>query len=42
MDKKFQDEWMEIKAQNKLRLAEVIKKECGIIVSPNALFDIQV
>lgn len=33
---------MDIKYQNKLRLAKHIKNTTGILVNPNALFDIQV
>ncbi|KAJ3380475.1 Non-essential glycogen phosphorylase, partial [Lobulomyces angularis] len=40
-DSTFQKKWMEIKYQNKVRLAELIKTKCGISVSPDALFDIQ-
>lgn len=32
----------EIKRNNKVRLAEIIKADCGVEVSPDALFDIQV
>lgn len=35
-------EWMACKQANKARLAEYIKKECGILVNPAALFDVQV
>ncbi|KAI8614952.1 glycosyl transferase [Chytriomyces sp. MP71] len=37
----FQKEWMDIKYQNKLRLANHIRVHCGVDVSPDALFDIQ-
>ncbi len=41
-DKNFQDEFMAIKRDNKVDLAAVIKVECGIEVSPDALFDVQI
>ncbi|KAI9789395.1 MAG: Non-essential glycogen phosphorylase [Peltula sp. TS41687] len=41
-DKEFRKEWMEIKYANKVRLAQHIKTATGVVVNPNALFDIQV
>ena len=41
-DKKAQDEFMKIKYQNKLRLAQYIKEHNGIDVDPNSIFDVQV
>ncbi len=41
-DAEFQDEFMAIKRANKASLAAVIKAECGIVVSPDALFDVQI
>jgi glycogen phosphorylase len=41
-DKAFQDEFMAIKHANKVDLAEVIARECGVEVSPDALFDVQI
>jgi starch phosphorylase len=38
----FQEEFMAIKRANKVDLAAVIKAECGIEVSPDALFDVQI
>ena len=38
----FQQEFMAIKHANKVQLAAVIKAECGIEVSPNAIFDVQI
>jgi len=40
-DAAFQKKWMEIKRQNKIRLAELIKHETGITVNTDALFDVQ-
>ncbi|MCR4840433.1 MAG: glycogen/starch/alpha-glucan phosphorylase [Lachnospiraceae bacterium] len=41
-DKKYQKEFMNIKYQNKLRLAEYIKEHNGIEVDPRSIFDVQV
>ncbi|HTO04351.1 MAG TPA: glycogen/starch/alpha-glucan family phosphorylase, partial [Opitutus sp.] len=41
-DAEFQKEFMAIKLANKVQLAAVIKAECGIDVSPNAMFDVQI
>jgi starch phosphorylase len=41
-DKKFRQEWSDIKARNKLRLAKLIKDVTGYSVNPNSLFDVQV
>ncbi len=41
-DKAFQDKFMAVKHKNKEILAEIIKKDTGIIVDPNSIFDIQV
>ncbi|SEQ69676.1 starch phosphorylase [Lachnospiraceae bacterium NE2001] len=41
-DKKYQQEFMNIKYQNKLRLANYIKEHNGIEVDPNSIFDVQV
>ncbi|HWA24845.1 MAG TPA: glycogen/starch/alpha-glucan phosphorylase [Lacunisphaera sp.] len=41
-DAAFQKEFMAIKRANKVDLAAVIKAECGIDVSPDALFDVQI
>jgi glycogen phosphorylase len=41
-DTAFQREYMAIKRANKADLAEVIKAECGVEVSPDALFDVQI
>jgi len=38
----FQREWMRIKQQNKMRLAEYIRDTTGELVDPEALFDVQV
>ena len=41
-DEKAQHEFMNIKYQNKLRLAEYIRKHNGIEVNPRSIFDVQV
>ena len=41
-DKKYQQEFMNIKYQNKLRLAKYIKEHNGIDVDPRSIFDVQV
>ncbi len=41
-DAAFQAEFMAIKRANKADLAAVIRTECGIEVSPDALFDVQI
>jgi starch phosphorylase len=41
-DPGFRREFMEIKRANKVDLAQVIKEECGIVVSPDAIFDAQI
>ena len=41
-DAGFQREFMAIKRANKAELAGIIKAQCGIDVSPDALFDVQI
>lgn len=41
-DPKFQQEFMNVKYQNKLRLAKYIKEHNGIDVDPRSIFDVQV
>ncbi len=41
-DPKAQQEFMDIKYQNKLRLARYIKEHNGVEVDPNSIFDVQV
>ncbi len=38
----FQEKFMAVKRANKVALAAVIQRECGIAVSPDALFDVQI
>lgn len=41
-DPEFQVAFMAVKHANKEDLAKIIKRECGIEVSPDALFDVQI
>ncbi|MBA3036123.1 MAG: glycogen/starch/alpha-glucan phosphorylase, partial [Desulfobacterium sp.] len=41
-DANFIKEWKAVKLYNKKQLAKIIKKQTGIIVDPNSIFDIQV
>ncbi len=41
-DKKFRTKWQAVKHANKLRLAELIQRDCGVTFNPDALFDVQV
>ncbi len=41
-DPQCQQEFMNIKYQNKLRLAEYIREHNGIVVNPRSIFDVQV
>lgn len=41
-DPEFQKEFMAIKHANKVDLAAIILRECGVVVNPNSLFDVQI
>jgi len=41
-DAGFRKRWQDIKKKNKERLAELVKKDCGIVFNPESLFDVQV
>ncbi len=41
-DPVFQNEFMAIKRANKVDLASIIERDCGVVVSPDALFDVQI
>jgi starch phosphorylase len=41
-DPRFQEEWRQVKFENKRRLAAIIKERTGVTVDPSSLFDIQV
>ncbi|CAH1197931.1 Glycogen phosphorylase [Candidatus Nitrotoga sp. BS] len=38
----FRTEWRKIKQANKVRLAEMVQRDCGIVFDVNSLFDVQV
>lgn len=41
-DKAFQEEWIKMKLECKRRLVKWVKKECGVLIPENSLFDIMV
>ena len=41
-DPSFRDEWQRIKFDNKVRLADYVKRLCRVEVDPDSMFDIQV
>ena len=41
-DPVFQKQFMDVKHANKIDLARIIKRECGVEVNPAALFDVQI
>ena len=41
-DASFAGKFAKIKADNKIRAAEFLKKDCGIVLDPSTLFDVQV
>ena len=41
-DPLFREEWQRIKFENKVRLAEYVKRLCRVEVNPESMFDIQV
>ncbi|MBN8525105.1 MAG: glycogen/starch/alpha-glucan phosphorylase [Planctomycetes bacterium] len=41
-DKAFREAWMAVKRANKERLAEVVRRECGVEFPTDAIFDVQV
>ncbi len=41
-DAGFRTEFMEVKRANKVDLAQVIQAECGVAVSPDAIFDVHI
>ena len=41
-EKEFQNDWRQIKHENKAKLASIIRQNTGVVVDPDTLFDIQV
>ena len=41
-DADFQKRFMDIKLNNKKKLADLIREECGVTVNPHAIFDVQI
>ena len=41
-DKSFVTDFAKIKLENKIKAAAFLKKDCGILIDPNTLFDVQV
>ena len=41
-DADFRQEWRQIKRDNKVKLANLIRKRTGVVVNPDSMFDIQV
>jgi starch phosphorylase len=41
-DPKFRKHWREVKLQNKQRLAQLVKTDCGVDFNIDAIFDVQV
>lgn len=41
-DPQFQKDFMAVKHANKVHLSQVIERECGVKVNPDALFDVQI
>ena len=41
-DPAFQKQFMDVKRENKVHMAGIIKEKCGVEVSPDAIFDVQI
>ncbi len=41
-DASFAEKFAKIKADNKIRAAEFLRKDCGIVLDPSTMFDVQV
>lgn len=41
-DAAFREQWRAVKRANKIRLADLVEKECGVSFDPDAMFDVQV
>jgi starch phosphorylase len=38
----FRSKWRDVKYSNKLRMIEMVQRDCGVTFNPDALFDVQV
>jgi len=38
----FREKWHQVKQQNKQRLADLVKENCGVVFDTNSMFDVQV
>jgi starch phosphorylase len=41
-DPAFRQKWQAAKRANKVRLADMVRRDCGVVFDPDALFDVQV
>jgi glycogen phosphorylase len=41
-DAAFRSQWQAVKRANKVRLAELVRRDCGVVFDPDAMFDVQV
>ena len=41
-DPRFQEEWAEVKRANKAKLVRLVSRDCGQVLDPDSLFDVQV
>jgi starch phosphorylase len=41
-DPSFQRQFMQVKANNKMKLAQILEQSTGISINPASMFDIQV
>jgi starch phosphorylase len=41
-DAAFRQRWAEVRHHNKVRLANMVAEDCGLVIDPEALFDVQV
>ena len=41
-NEELQSEWREAKRRNKIKVASFLKQKTGYVVSPDAMFDVQV
>jgi starch phosphorylase len=41
-DPQFREQWAQVKLENKQRLAELVRRDCGVEFDPQFMFDVQV